>query len=110
LALVARQRSRPARSHRQRGAGRSSHGGGGRAPDAVPRPPDPAHRPRDALPEMPDFARAVRACRVSRHVIRLVLWRTVMRRAFRAFRPIPLWLLFLPAASTSASDANALKL
>src|SRR5438876_5088770 len=44
------------------------------------------------------------------HVIRLVLWRTVMRRAFRAVRSIPLWLLFLPAASTSASDANALKL
>ena len=33
-----------------------------------------------------------------------------MRRAFRAFRPIPLWLLFLPAASTLASDASALKL
>src|SRR6266516_6196534 len=44
------------------------------------------------------------------HVIRLVLWRTVMRRAFRAVRSIPLWLLFLPAASTLASDATALKL
>ena len=33
-----------------------------------------------------------------------------MRRAFRAVRSIPLWLLFLPAASTLASDANALKL